>query len=318
MTPPELRVRADEVLAALEKVVVGKRSALHLLLAAILADGHVLIEDVPGLAKTAIARATAQTLGLPFKRVQFTPDLLPADLTGSFIFNQRSLSFEFRRGPIFTQLLLADEVNRAAPKTQSALLEAMQEHQVTVEGETFPLSRPFLVIATQNPIELDGTFPLPEAQLDRFLIRLDLGYPEEADEQEILRRRRESRTDAVDLDKLLDPQTLRDMQAALEDVFVEPSIERYIVAVVRATRGDPRISLGGSPRASLALMKLSRALAALNGRSFVTPDDIKAAAVPVLAHRLILRPEHWGSRTSTSGVVRELLDRVATPSVEVS
>jgi MoxR-like ATPase len=318
MTPPELRVRADEVLAALEKVVVGKRSALHLLLAAILADGHVLIEDVPGLAKTAIARATAQTLGLPFKRVQFTPDLLPADLTGSFIFNQRSLSFEFRRGPIFTQLLLADEVNRAAPKTQSALLEAMQEHQVTVEGETFPLSRPFLVIATQNPIELDGTFPLPEAQLDRFLIRLDLGYPEEADEQEILRRRRESRTDAVDLDKLLDPQALRDMQAALEDVFVEPSIERYIVAVVRATRGDPRISLGGSPRASLALMKLSRALAALNGRSFVTPDDIKAAAVPVLAHRLILRPEHWGSRISTSGVVRELLDRVATPSVEVS
>src|SRR5690242_15144470 len=286
MTPPELRVRADEVLAALEKVVVGKRSALHLLLAAILADGHVLIEDVPGLAKTAIARATAQTLGLPFKRVQFTPDLLPADLTGSFIFNQRSLSFEFRRGPIFTQLLLADEVNRAAPKTQSALLEAMQEHQVTVEGETFPLSRPFLVIATQNPIELDGTFPLPEAQLDRFLIRLDLGYPEEADEQEILRRRRESRTDAVDLYKLLDPQALRDMQAALEDVFVEPSIERYIVAVVRATRGDPRISLGGSPRASLALMKLSRALAALNGRSFVTPDDIKAAAVPVLAHRL--------------------------------
>jgi MoxR-like ATPase len=318
MTPLELRVRADEVLAALEKVVVGKRSALHLLLAAIVADGHVLIEDVPGLAKTAIARATAQTLGLPFKRVQFTPDLLPADLTGSFIFNQRSLSFEFRRGPIFTQLLLADEVNRAAPKTQSALLEAMQEHQVTVEGETFPLSRPFLVIATQNPIELDGTFPLPEAQLDRFLIRLDLGYPEEADEQEILRRRRESRTDAVDLDKLLDPQALRDMQAALEDVFVEPSIERYIVAVVRATRGDPRISLGGSPRASLALMKLSRALAALNGRSFVTPDDIKAAAVPVLAHRLILRPEHWGSRISTSGVVRELLDRVATPSVEVS
>jgi MoxR-like ATPase len=318
MTPLELRVRAHEVLAALEKVVVGKRSALHLLLAAILADGHVLIEDVPGLAKTAIARATAQTLGLPFKRVQFTPDLLPADLTGSFIFNQRSLSFEFRRGPIFTQLLLADEVNRAAPKTQSALLEAMQEHQVTVEGETFPLSRPFLVIATQNPIELDGTFPLPEAQLDRFLIRLDLGYPEEADEQEILRRRRESRTDAVDLDKLLDPQALRDMQAALEDVFVEPSIERYIVAVVRATRGDSRISLGGSPRASLALMKLSRALAALNGRSFVTPDDIKAAAVPVLAHRLILRPEHWGSRISTSGVVRELLDRVATPSVEVS
>jgi MoxR-like ATPase len=318
MTPAELRARAAEVLATLESVIVGKRGALHLLLAAILADGHVLIEDVPGLAKTAIARAMAQVLGLPCKRVQFTPDLLPADLTGSFVFDQRSMSFQFRRGPIFTQFLLADEVNRAAPKTQSALLEAMQEHQVTVEGETFSLSRPFLVIATQNPIELDGTFPLPEAQLDRFLIRLDLGYPEEADEQEILRRRRESRSDAVDLDKLLDPEALRGMQAALEDIFVEPSIERYIVAVVRATRGDPRISLGGSPRASLALMKLSRALAALNGRSFVTPDDIKAAAVPVLAHRLILRPEHWGSRTSTGGVVRELLDRVATPDVEVS
>jgi MoxR-like ATPase len=318
MTPIELRVQADGVLAALERVIVGKRDALHLLLAAILADGHVLIEDVPGLAKTAIARTMAQVLGLPFKRVQFTPDLLPADLTGSFIFNQRSTSFEFRRGPIFTQVLLADEVNRAAPKTQSALLEAMQEHQVTVEGETFPLSRPFLVIATQNPIELEGTFPLPEAQLDRFLIRLDLGYPTEADEQEILRRRRVARADAVDLDKLLNAEALREMQAVLEDVFVEPSIERYIVALVRATRGHPRVSLGGSPRATLALMKLSRALAALSGRSFITPDDIKSAAVPVLAHRLILRPEHWGSRITTGGVVRELLDRVATPSVEVS
>jgi MoxR-like ATPase len=318
MTPTELQVRADGVLAELEGVIVGKRDALHLLLAAILADGHVLIEDVPGLAKTAIARAMAQVLGLPFKRVQFTPDLLPADLTGSFIFNQRSISFEFRRGPIFTQVLLADEINRAAPKMQSALLEAMQEHQVTVEGETFALSRPFLVIATQNPIELEGTFPLPEAQLDRFLIRLDLGYPTEADEQEILRRRRVARADAVDLDKLLNAEALREMQAVLEDVFVEPSIERYIVALVRATRGDPRVSLGGSPRATLALMKLSRALAALSGRSFITPDDIKAAAVPVLAHRLILRPEHWGSRITAGGVVRELLDRVATPSVEVS
>jgi len=260
----------------------------------------------------------AQVLGLPFKRVQFTPDLLPADLTGSFIFNQRSKSFEFRRGPMFTQVLLADEVNRAAPKTQSALLEAMQEHQVTVEGETFPLSRPFLVIATQNPIELEGTFPLPEAQLDRFLIRLDLGYPTEADEREILRRRRVARADAVDLEKLLNAEALREMQTVLEDVFVEPSIERYIVALVRATRGDPRVSLGGSPRASLGLMKLGRALAALGGRSFVTPDDIKAAAVPVLAHRLILRPEHWGSRITTGGIVRELLDRMATPSVEVS
>jgi MoxR-like ATPase len=314
----EVRARTEEVLASLGTVIVGKRDALHLLVAAILADGHVLIEDVPGLAKTAIARATAQVLGLPFKRVQFTPDLLPADLTGSFIFDQRSMTFQFRRGPIFTQLLLADEINRATPKTQSALLEAMQEHQVTVEGETFPLSRPFLVIATQNPIELDGTYPLPEAQLDRFLIRLDLGYPDEADELQILRRRREARADTVSLHRLLDADTLLAMQAALEDIFVDPSIEHYIVAVVRATRDEPRIALGGSPRATLALMKLSRALAAMDGRSFVGPDDVKAAAVPVLAHRLILRPEHWGGRVPTRTVVRDLLDRVATPAVELS
>jgi MoxR-like ATPase len=318
MNPAELRTRTEEILASLETVIVGKQDALLLLLAAILADGHVLIEDVPGLAKTAIARATGQVLGLPFKRVQFTPDLLPADLTGSFIFDQRSMTFQFRRGPIFTQFLLADEINRAAPKTQSALLEAMQEHQVTVEGETFPLSRPFLVIATQNPIELDGTYPLPEAQLDRFLIRLDLGYPGEAEEQRILRRRREMRADAVVLHRLLDADTLLAMQAVPEDIFVDPSIERYIVAVVRATRDEPRVALGGSPRASLALMKLGRALAAIDGRSFMTPDDVKAAAVPVLAHRLILRPEHWGGRVSTRTVVRDLLDRVATPAVELS
>jgi MoxR-like ATPase len=318
MNPIELRGRTEEILAALETVIVGKRDALHLLLAAILADGHVLIEDVPGLAKTAIARAIAQVLGLPFKRVQFTPDLLPADLTGSFIFDQRSMTFQFRRGPVFTQLLLADEINRATPKTQSALLEAMQEQQVTVEGETFPLARPFLVIATQNPIELDGTYPLPEAQLDRFLIRLDLGYPDEAEELQILRRRRETRADAVVLSPLLDADALLAMQAVLEDIFVDPSIERYMVAVVRATRDDMHIALGGSPRATLALMKLSRALAAIDGRSFITPDDVKAAAVPVLAHRLILRPEHWGSRVSTRTVVRDLLDRVPTPAVELS
>src|SRR5215469_15946251 len=318
MNPAELRARTEEILTSLETVIVGKRDALHLLLAAILADGHVLIEDVPGVAKTSMARAAAQVLGLPFKRVQFTPDLLPADLTGSFIFDQRSMAFEFRRGPIFTQLLLADEINRAAPKTQSALLESMQEQQVTVEGETFALTRPFLVIATQNPIELDGTYPLPEAQLDRFLIRLDLGYPGEAEEQQILRRRREARADAVVLERMLDAATLLAMQAVLEEVFVDPSIERYIVAVVRATRDEPRVALGGSPRASLALMKLGRALAAIDGRSFMTPDDVKAAAVPVLAHRLILRPEHWGGRVSTRSVVRDLLDRVATPAVELS
>jgi MoxR-like ATPase len=318
MTPVELSTRCRDVLDALAQAIVGKDAALHLLLAAILADGHVLIEDVPGVAKTSIARAASQVLGLPFKRVQFTPDLLPADLTGSFVFDQRTMSFAFRHGPIFTQLLLADEINRAAPKTQSALLEAMQETQVTVEGETFPLARPFLVIATQNPIELDGTYPLPEAQLDRFLIRLDLGYPTEEDEQAILRRRREWRADTTTLEPLLAAGELLAMQAVPEEVFVEPSIERYIVRLVRATRDDPHVALGASPRASLALMKLSRALAALEGRSFVTPDDVKAAAIPALAHRLMLRPESWGGRISTRGVVKSLLDRIPAPAVEVT
>jgi MoxR-like ATPase len=314
----ELKARCRDVLDALALAIVGKEAALQLLLAAILADGHVLIEDVPGVAKTSIVRAASQVLGLPFKRVQFTPDLLPADLTGSFIFDQRSMSFEFRRGPVFTQLLLADEINRAAPKTQSALLEAMQENQVTVEGQTFTLAHPFLVIATQNPIELDGTYPLPEAQLDRFLIRLDLGYPTEQEEQNILRRRREWRADAVTLDPLLGGGELLAMQAVPEAVFVEPSIEQYIVALVRATRDDPHVALGASPRASLALMKMSRSLAAVDGRSFVTPDDVKAAAVPALAHRLMLRPESWGGRISSRGIVKALLDRVPAPAVEMS
>jgi MoxR-like ATPase len=318
MTPTQLTARCRDILDDLGRAIVGKSAALRLLLAAILADGHVLIEDVPGVAKTSIARAVSQVLGLPFKRLQFTPDLLPADLTGSFIFDQSSMTFEFRHGPIFTQLLLADEINRAAPKTQSALLEAMQENQVTVEGETFPLARPFLVIATQNPIELDGTFPLPEAQLDRFLIRLDLGYPTAEEEEAILRRRREWRADAVTLEPLLGAGELLAMQAVPEAAFVEPSIERYIVGLVRATRDDVRVALGASPRASLALMKMSRALAALDGRSFVTPDDVKTAAVPALAHRLILRPESWGGRVSTRGIVTSLLDRVPAPAVEIS
>ncbi len=318
MTPTKLCARSAAVLDALARVIVGKSDVLRMLFAAVLADGHVLIEDVPGVAKTAMARAMSQILALPFKRVQFTPDLLPADLTGSFIFDQRVRTFEFRRGPIFTQFLLADEINRAAPKTQSALLEAMQENQVTVEGETFPLARPFLVVATQNPVELDGTYPLPEAQLDRFLVRLDIGYPSEPDEHVILSRRRERRTDDVVLEPLLAEGELLTMQAVLEDVFVEPSIEGYMVALVRATRDDARLALGASPRASLALMKLSRAVAALEGRVFVTPDDVKLAAIPVLAHRLMLRPESWGSRVSTRAIVKSLLDRVPTPRIAVS
>jgi MoxR-like ATPase len=319
MTPRDLSARADAILDALARVVVGKREMLRLLIAAVLADGHVLIEDVPGVAKTTIAHATARILGLPFGRVQFTPDLLPGDLTGGFVFDQRSSAFEFRRGPIFTQLLLADEINRAAPKTQSALLEAMQERQVTVEGETFALERPFIVIATQNPVELEGTYPLPEAQLDRFLVRLAVGYPaDEEEEARILHRRRERRADEAAPDRLLDRGALSRMQAALEDVFVDASVERYIVRLARATRDDPRLALGASPRASLALMKMARASAALDGRGFVLPDDVKAVAVPVLAHRLVLNPENWGGRVSTRGIVEALLGRVTAPAAAES
>jgi MoxR-like ATPase len=314
MTPPDLAARAGQILDALARVVVGKRETMRLLLAAVLADGHVLIEDVPGVAKTTIAQAVARVLGLAFRRVQFTPDLLPADLTGGFVFDQRSAAFEFRRGPVFTQLLLADEINRAAPKTQSALLEAMQERQVTVEGETFALERPFLVVATQNPVELEGTYPLPEAQLDRFLVRLAVGYPaDEEEEARILRRRRERRADEAAPERLLDRDALLRMQAALEEVFVDASVERYVVRLARATRDDARLALGASPRASLALMKMARAVAALDGRGFVLPDDVKAVAVPVLAHRLVLNPESWGGRVSTRGIVDGLLGRVAAP-----
>jgi MoxR-like ATPase len=316
MSPQDVSVQTESIVRALSRTIVGKADVIRLILAAILADGHVLIEDVPGVAKTTIAHAIGRSLGLSFRRVQFTPDLLPADLTGSFIFNQRTTTFEFRRGPVFTQLLLADEINRAAPKTQSALLEAMQERQVTVEGETFTLDRPFIVVATQNPIELEGTYPLPEAQLDRFLVRLRVGYPSEDDERRILLVRRERREDAAIQARLLERDELLAMQAALEDVFVDPSIEDYIVQLVRGTRDDPRLVLGASPRASLALMKMARAVAAIDGRAFVIPDDVKAVAIPVLAHRLMLAPEHWGGRTTTRGVVEGLLNRVTAPAVE--
>jgi MoxR-like ATPase len=303
----------QNVLAALGQVIVGKATVLQRLLAGILANGHVLIEDYPGLAKTLIARLVSQTMDLRFKRIQFTPDLLPSDITGSFLYDQREGRFEFRRGPIFTNLLLADEINRATPKTQSALLEAMQESQVTVEGERFPLEAPFLVIATQNPIELEGTYPLPEAQLDRFLMRLSVGYPEPADEVEILARRRRRRDDAVEIAPVISREQLVAMQASLEDVHVAGVTERYIVDLVQATRSDPRVALGASPRGTLALLKLARAAAAIERRDFVLPDDVKAMAVPALAHRLILKPELWASRISPSQVVEGLLEQVPAP-----
>ncbi len=309
--------RGREIVGALARIVVGKDSVLELILAGLLANGHVLIEDYPGLAKTLIARLLAQAVGLGFKRIQFTPDLLPSDITGSFLYDQRQGRFEFRRGPIFTHLLLADEINRATPKTQAALLEAMQEAQVTVEGESFPLERPFSVIATQNPIELEGTYPLPEAQLDRFLMRVAIGYPGRDDEREILARRRQRREDTASVEAVVSREDLLRMQGALEDVFVADAIEAYIVDLVQATRVDNRVALGASPRGTLALLKLARAAAVLAGREFVTPDDVKLMAVPALAHRLILRPELWISKVTTVQVVEELLAQVPTPKAEV-
>jgi MoxR-like ATPase len=308
--------RVREVVQTLGRIVVGKDEVLERILAGILANGHILIEDYPGLAKTLIARLLAQALDLGFRRVQFTPDLLPSDITGSFLYDQREGRFEFRPGPVFTNLLLADEVNRATPKTQAALLEAMQESQVTVEGQTFPLAQPFLVVATQNPIELEGTYPLPEAQLDRFLLRVGIGYPEADAEREILRRRRERRTDAAAVPTIVPRAELLAMQEALEDVFVSEALERYIVAVAQATRADARVTLGASPRGSLALLKLARAEAAIRGRDFVLPDDVKAVAVAALAHRLVLRPELWVSSTTPRHVVEGVLREVPTPAGE--
>ena len=302
----------DEV----ERAVVGKREQLELVLLGILGDGHVLLEDVPGLAKTLAARSFAEASGLGFKRVQFTPDLLPADVTGSSIWNQRDGDFEFRSGPIFTHLLLADEINRAPPKTQAALLEAMQERQVTTDGVTRPLEHPFLVLATQNPIEYEGTYPLPEAQLDRFLLRTGFGYPDANAEWEMLSRRIERRGDEIQLEQIIDRAALLEMQAAMELVHVEPSVGHYIVALVAATRESSSVAVGASPRGSLALLKLSRCRAALAGRDFVTPDDVKAVAIPALAHRLVLKPELWVQRRSGEDVVRETLEMVPTPRAE--
>jgi MoxR-like ATPase len=317
MTIETLASRGREILAALSGVVVGKAEVLERILAGLLANGHILIEDYPGLAKTLIARLFAQSLDLEFKRIQFTPDLLPSDITGSFLYNQRESRFEFRRGPVFTNLLLADEINRATPKTQAALLEAMQEAQVTVEGEAFPLDPPFLVIATQNPIELEGTYPLPEAQLDRFLMRVAVGYPDDPEqERAILTRRRERREDEARVATVVSRKDLLAMQQALEEVFVGEAVERYVVDLVRATRVDSRVSLGASPRGALALLKLARAQAGLRRRDYVTPDDVKATAVPALAHRLSLRPELWVTRVSAADVVADLLGKVPTPRTE--
>ena len=304
---------SQQVIVEVERAIVGKRTLLTQIMAAVLAGGHILIEDYPGLGKTILAKSLAAALGLEFKRIQFTPDLLPGDITGSYIFNRSRNTFELRKGPIFANIILADEINRASPKTQSALLEAMQEFQVTLEGETMLLSEPFIVIATQNPIEYEGTFPLPEAQLDRFLLKLEVGYPSLQDEQEILRRRRERKQDEVHIQPVTDSQTLLSMRQAVEKVFVEPDLEAYITQLVHATRQDKRVAVGASPRGSLALLKLARAEAILQGRNYVLPDDIKTFVQPALSHRLILQPEYWLQQRAAEEVLERIVATVPVP-----
>ena len=301
------------ILDEVERAIVGKREVLEMVLVGILADGHILLEDFPGLAKTLMAKSFADVIGIDFSRIQFTPDLLPADVTGSSIYNQKESRFEFRKGPVFTNLLLGDEINRAPPKTQAALLEAMQERQVTVEDVTHPLPPPFLVIATENPIEYEGTYPLPEAQLDRFILRAGVGYPDADQEWEILKRRADRKADVIQLRRVVDAKGLLAMQAALEQVHVSESVGRYIVSLVAATRSHPEVEVGSSPRGALALMKLARGFALLAGRDYVTPEDVKGVAEPGLAHRLTLRPELWVRRISPGDIVRSILQQVPAP-----
>ncbi len=309
--------QCQAVIAEVEKAIIGKKTLIAQILAACLAGGHILLEDFPGLGKTILAKSLASALGLEFKRIQFTPDLLPGDITGSYIYDRSTNEFVLRRGPVFSQIILADEINRASPKTQSALLEAMQEVQVTLEGETMKLTEPFIVIATQNPIEYEGTFPLPEAQLDRFLVKLAVGYPGLEDEQEILRRRRERLQDQVEIQQVIDAESLLKMRQVVERIFIEPDLEKYIARLVHATREDKRIAVGSSPRGSLALLKLSRAQAVLEGRDYVLPDDIKSFVLPALGHRLILEPEFWMKRQAVEEILKNILEIVPVPVVRL-
>jgi MoxR-like ATPase len=305
---------ATAMLDELERAVVGKRPALELILAALLADGHVLLDDLPGLAKTLTARSIATVAGLSFSRVQFTPDVLPSDITGATILDLATNTPQFRPGPVFSQMVLADEINRSPAKTQAALLEAMQERQVTIDGVTNPLPSPFLVIATENPIESEGTYALPEAQLDRFLIRTRLGYPSADHERELLARRLQRGSDDVVLRPIAHPADFLGMQRSMEHVHVDGLIVQYMIDLVTATRSEADLEVGASPRGSLALLKLSRSHAVLNGRDFVTPDDVRAIAVPALAHRVVLSSEAWARRVSPEDVVRRTIDRVPAPS----
>jgi MoxR-like ATPase len=319
---PEVRERlqavgaiAAAIAAEVQKVIIGKAHVIDNVLVNILSDGNLLFEDYPGLAKTLMTNTFADALGCDFKRVQFTPDLLPADITGTNIYDAKKGEFTFKPGPLFCNLLLADEINRAPPKTQAALLEAMQEKQVTIGTVTHKLPAPFIVMATQNPVEQEGTYPLPEAQLDRFMFKMSVGYPDRADEDEILSRRIARGKDAVDVDVITDPQRVIAMQQACEDVYVDPALRMYMVEIVARTREDPRVLVGSSPRGSQALLKTSRAAAALRGRDFVTPDDIKGIAELALAHRLILKPEHQIKGLESGEIIQGILREVPVPTV---
>ncbi len=307
--------KMEKIIEEVKKVIVGKEEVLKQVLYSILAGGHILFEDNPGLAKTLIVRSFAQVLGCDFKRVQFTPDLLPADITGAYIFDRKSGEFKFLKGPIFTNILLADEINRSPPKTQAALLEAMQEKQVTVEGETYKLEEPFVVIATQNPIEYEGTYPLPEAQLDRFLVKLHIGYPGKEDEIEILKRRIMWRRDEIPLNRVATKEDILELRKKVEDVFVEDDILDYIVRIVRATRTHSQVEVGASPRGSIALLKLSRARALVYGRDYVVPDDVKLTARIALVHRIILKPEPWIRGVRPEDIVEDILKKLPVPKV---
>jgi MoxR-like ATPase len=315
MNIEELQRTCAEMLDEVGKVIVGKRAVMERVMLAMLCDGHVLFEDYPGLAKTLMAKCFAKASGCGFKRVQFTPDLLPADITGTYVLERSTSAFVLRKGPVFTNILLADEINRAPPKTQAALLESMQERQVTLEGETHPLERPFIVMATENPIEYEGTYPLPEAQVDRFLLRTEVGYPSMEEEREILRRRRERKREDAEVRQVCTPHRILDMQSIIEDVHLEDVVEDYIVRIVSATREHPQIEVGASPRGSLALMRLSSARAAMQSRDYVVPDDVKTVVVPAIAHRLILAPDPWIKGVRPGSIVEAIMNGIPVPKV---
>src|SRR5258708_6076082 len=312
----EVAALTDQLIQEIGKTIVGKSEVLYQMMCGILSGGHILLEDYPGLAKTLIANSFAAVFGMSFRRIQFTPDLLPSDITGGYVYDKSQSQFVLRKGPVFAQIVLADEINRASPRTQSALLEAMQERQVTVEGETLKLPEPFIVIATQNPIEYEGTFPLPEAQLDRFMIKLAIGYPSPAEEKEIVHRRRLRKQDDQPLQVVADAQDLLEMHLLVQDIFVDPGLEQYLVDLTSKTRSHPQVAVGASPRGTLALLKLSRAWAAIHGRTFVLPDDVKLFVKPALVHRLILSPDLWSSAHAADRILNSVLQSGPVPLIQ--